>query len=165
MKAIFERRSIRKYTDEPVSDADLKDLLRAAMAAPSTKNSQPWEIIVVRERALIDEITKVHPYSKMLSGAPIAIIICGDMKRDYAGNWVQDCSAATQNLLLEAQYKGLGAVWLGVYANKVIIKGLRKIFMIPEDITPLNVISVGHPAETKEPSDRYDEGKVHLNKW
>ena len=165
VKAILERRSIRKYTNEPVSESDIKDLLRAAMAAPSAHNKQPWEFIVVKDRQLLTEITKFHPYSKMLNEAPIAIIVCGDQRRDYSEYWVQDCSAATENILLAAQNKGLGAVWLGVYPHEDMVERLRKIFGIPEHIITLNVIAVGHPAETKKPSDRYDEDRVHLNKW
>ncbi|HQK53549.1 MAG TPA: nitroreductase family protein, partial [Sedimentibacter sp.] len=101
MKAILERRSIRKYTGEPVSDEDLRDLLKAAMAAPSAGNGQPWEFIIVNDRQLLTEITKVHPYSAMLLEAPIAIIVCGKLNNErYKGYWVQDCSAATENILI-----------------------------------------------------------------
>ncbi len=165
MKVILERRSIRKYTDEPVSEEDLKDLLKAAMAAPSAHNSQPWEFIVVNDRQLLIEITKFHPYSKMLKEASAAIVICGNQKKDHSGYWVQDCSAAAENILLEAQYKGLGAVWLGVYPHEDLVGNIRKTFGIPKHITPLNVIAIGHPAETKEPGNRYNEKVVHLNKW
>lgn len=165
MKAILERRSIRKYTDEPVSEVDLKDLLQAAMSAPSAHNKQPWEFIVVKDRQLLIEITKAHPYSKMLMEAPMAIIVCGDQTREYSGFWVQDCSAATENILIAARDKGLGSVWLGVYPREKMVEDIRKIFNIPGDVIPLNIIAIGHPAEEKEPADRYDESKVHLNKW
>ncbi len=165
MKEILERRSIRKYTNEPVSGDDISDLLRAAMAAPSAHNSQPWEFIVVEDRQLLIQITSFHPYSKMLKEAPAAIVVCGDQKRDHSGFWVQDCSAATENILLEVQYKGLGAVWIGVYPHEHLIEKVRKIFGIPEHVIPLNIIAVGHPAETKEPGNRYEEKRVHRNKW
>jgi nitroreductase len=166
MKAILERRSIRKYTGEPVSDADLKDLLKAAMAAPSAGNGQSWEFIIVNDRQLLTEITKVHPYSAMLLEAPMAIIVCGNINNErYRGYWVQDCSAATENILIAAQSKGLGAVWLGVYPKEERVDAIRKIFSIPEHMIPLNVIAVGHPAEKKEPSDRYDENRIRFNKW
>lgn len=166
MKAILERRSIRKYTNEPVPEDDIKDLLKAAMAAPSANNGQPWEFIVVKDRQLLIEITKTHPYSAMLAEAPLAIIVCGNPKQEsYKDYWVQDCSAATENILIAAQDKGLGTVWLGVYPKEERVAGIRKIFRIPEHMMPLNVIAIGHPAEKKEPSDRYDEKRVHLNKW
>ncbi|NLK36185.1 MAG: nitroreductase family protein [Gracilibacteraceae bacterium] len=166
MKAILERRSIRKYTGEPVSDADMKDLLKAAMAAPSAHNKQPWAFIIVNDRRLLTKITEFHPYSKMLNEAPMAIIVCGDRnKEESAGYWVQDCSAATENILIAAQSKGLGTVWLGVYPVEERIDAIRKIFRIPEHIMPLNVIAVGHPAEKKQPADRYDESRIRFNKW
>lgn len=166
MKAILERRSIRKYTDEPVSEDDVKDLLKAAMAAPSAQNEQPWEFIVVRDRQLLIEITKFHPFSKMLKEAPLAIIVCGDQEREKSkGYWVQDCSAAAENILIAAQDKGLGAVWLGVYPKEDRVKEMRKLFHIPGHVIPMCIISVGHPAERKEPAERYDEKRIHLNKW
>lgn len=166
MKAILERRSIRKYTGEPVTEEDVKDLLKAAMAAPSAGNEQPWEFIVVKDRQLLMEITRVHPYAGMLAEAPLAIIVCGDPEREkYKDYWVQDCSAAAQNILIEAQDKGLGAVWLGVYPTEDRVEGIRKIFGIPRHVVPMNIISIGHPGEKKEPADRYDESRIHLNKW
>jgi len=102
----------------------------------------------------------------MLLEAPIAIIVCGKLNNErYKGYWVQDCSAATENILIAAQSKGLGTVWLGVYPKEERVDGIRKIFRIPEHMIPLNVIAVGHPAEKKEPSDRYDENRIHFNKW
>jgi nitroreductase len=166
MKAILERRSIRKYTNEPVSEEDVKDLLRAAMAAPSAHNEQPWKFIVVNDRQLLTAIAKVHPYGQMLNEAPLAVIVCGDLEKEQAkGYWVQDCSAATENILIAAQDKGLGAVWTGIYPMEDRVEDIRRIFGIPENVIPLNVIVVGHPAEKKEPADRYEEKRVHLNKW
>lgn len=165
MKAILERRSIRKYTGEPVSEEDMKDLMKAAMAAPSAHNKQPWEFIIVEERQLLIEITKFHPYSKMLNEAPFAIIVCGDQSKDDFGYCVQDCSAATENILIAACDKGLGAVWLGVYPKEDRIMGVRKIFGIPEHVIPISIIAVGHPDEKKEPADRYDDNRIHLDKW
>jgi len=166
MKEIFERRSIRRYTSEPVSEEQLTKLLKAAMAAPSAGNEQPWEFIVVRDRMLLNKIADVHPYASMLREAPLAVIICGDHKREkYNGFWVQDCSAATENLLIEAQSLGLGAVWLGVYPNENRVKDLKKLFNIPEHVTPLCVVAVGHPGERKEPADRYDSSRIHNDRW
>lgn len=166
MKAILERRSIRKYTGEPVSDADLKDLLRAAMAAPSAHNRQPWAFIVVNDRQLLTEITKFHPYSKMLNEAPLAVIVCGDRNKEEAeGSWVQACSAATENILIAAQSKNLGAVWLGLYPKQERVDATRKIFRIPEHMIPLSAVAIGHPAEKKEPSEYYDEKRIRFNKW
>lgn len=166
MKEIFERRSIRRYTNEPVSEEDLRYLLKAAMAAPSAHNEQPWEFIIVKDRQLLTEITKFHPYSQMLHEAPAAIIVCCDQNRVITqGYWVQDCSAATENILLAAQGKGLGTVWMGVYPKENLVKSTKKLFEIPEHVTPLCIIAVGHPGEKKGPADRYDEKRVHIDKW
>ncbi len=168
MKEIFERRSIRKYTAEPVSAEHEGKLLRAAMQAPSAGNEQPWEFVVVRDPETLRKMTEGHPYSTPLLGAPLGIIICGDVNKQkfnpYA-YWVQDCSAAIQNLLLEAQYLGLGAVWMGVHPIKEREDVLIRLFDLPEGIIPLAMIAVGHPAQEVTPIDRYLPERVHREKW
>jgi nitroreductase len=166
MKEIFQRRSIRKYTGAEVSDGDIEELLRAAMAAPSAGNQQVWEFIVIKDRSVLEEITKMHPYAQMLKEAALALVVCADLKREtHKGYWVIDCSAATENILIEAQYLGLGAVWLGIYPREERVEGLKKLLNLPPDIMPLSAISIGHPAEKKAPSNRYDPSRIHLNKW
>ena len=166
MEAILSRRSIRRYTDQPVSDDMIKELLEAAMSAPSAGNEQPWHFVVIKERALLDEIPNFHSYSSMLRDAPVAILICGDEDlRKYEGYWVQDCSAATQNLLIAVQAKGLGGVWLGIYPIEERVVKLRKLLGIPESVIPLALVSIGHPAEQKPPADRYDASRVHHDRW
>jgi nitroreductase len=166
MKEIFERRSIRKYTGEDVPDESINELLKAAMAAPSAGNQQPWDFIVVKDRTVLNEIPKVHQYAQMLKEAPLAIIVCGSLDREkHKGYWMQDCAAAIENMLIEAQYLGLGAVWLGVYPREDRVAGIKKLLEIPENVMPLAVISIGYPAESKEASQRYDEKKLHINKW
>ena len=168
MKEIFERRSIRKYTAEPVSLEQEEKLLRAAMQAPSAGNEQPWEFIVVRDPETLKKMTEGHPYSTPLLGAPLGILICGDINKQrfnpYA-YWVQDCSAAIQNLLLEAQHLGLGAVWMGLHPIKEREDVLIELFGLPEGVIPLGMIAVGHPAQTVEPVDRYLPERVHREKW
>ncbi len=161
---IFARRSIRKYTDQPVSKEDIRTLLEAAMAAPSASNRKPWRFIVVTERRTLDALAEAHPYGKMLFEAPLCISVCGDLT-EMEQFWVQDCSAATENLLLAATALGLGAVWLGVYPNQERVVAVRQILGLPETITPLNLISIGHPAEEKEPRTQYDESRVHWEHW
>jgi nitroreductase len=166
MDAILGRRSIRKYTAEPVTEGQLKRLLEAGMAAPSAHNKQPWHYIIVRDKATLLEIPKFHNYSKMLEQAALAIVVCGDSELDGGtGFWVQDCAASTENILLAAKATGLGAVWLGVHPNEGLVKGLRVLLKLPEKITPFCIISVGHPAEDKTPANRYDEKRIHQNKW
>jgi nitroreductase len=166
MDAILSRRSIRKYTTQPVSDEMIGELLEAAMSAPSAGNEQPWHFIVISERQILNEIPKFHPYSQMLRDAPVAILVCGDERlQKYEGYWVQDCSAATENILIAVQARGLGAVWLGVYPIEDRVIGLRKLLDIPEQVIPFALISIGHPAEQKPRSDRYDAARVHHNHW
>jgi nitroreductase len=166
IEAILTRRSMRRYTEAPVSDEQVRRLLEAAMAAPSGHNKQPWHFIVVRDRATLLEVPKFHPYSKMLGQCALAIVVCGDLDLDGGTKfWVQDCSAATQNILIAAHAMGLGAVWLGVYPHDDLVAGVRALLGIPERIVPLNIVSVGYPAEPKPPGNRYNEERVHGEKW
>ncbi|MBN1977541.1 MAG: nitroreductase family protein [Anaerolineae bacterium] len=163
LQTIFSRRSIRKYTTEPVSKADIQTLLEAAMAAPSASNIKPWHFVVVTERETLDALADAHPHGKMLSQATLCIAVCGDP--DLSRYWEQDCSAATENLLVAAAALNLGAVWLGVHPRDDRIDFTRRILGIPETIAPLNLISIGHPAEEKEPRTQYDEARVHRGGW
>ena len=166
MQAILSRRSIRKYTSQPVSEATVEELLQAAMAAPSAGNQQPWHFVVIRERQLLAQIPRVHPYSSMVPNAQLAILVCGDLQREkHAGYWVQDCSAATQNLLVAAHAKGLGAVWLGVYPREDRVTALHQMMGLPQHVVPLALISIGYPAEDKPPAERYDPSRVHRDTW
>jgi len=166
MKEIFERRSIRKYTNKKITDKELEELLKAAMAAPSASNEQPWEFIIVTDNKILESITKFHTNSQMLKEAAAAIIVCGNLtKEKVPGYWIQDCSAATENILIEARYLGIGSVWLGVYPTKERVKGVKKLFNLPKKIIPLSIVSLGYPAEEKEPSKRYDESRIHTNIW
>jgi nitroreductase len=163
IQTIFSRRSIRKYTDEPVSEDDIQTLLDAAMAAPSASNIKPWHFVVVTQRETLDALADAHPHGKMLAQASLCIAVCGDP--DLSRYWEQDCSAATENLLLAATALGLGAVWLGVHLRDDRIASVRRILDIPQNVSPLNLISIGHPAEEKEPRTQYDEARVHRGRW
>ena len=164
LEVIFTRRSIRQYTDEPVSKEDLKTILDAGMNAPSANNRQPWQFIVVDERDKLNSIMKVHPYSRMLAQAPVAIIVCGDTT--VSGSyWEQDCSASTENILLAARALNLGTVWMGVYPNNQRVSGIKPLFNIPKQIEPLCFIAVGHPAELKGRVESYDPSRIHNNTW
>lgn len=166
MKAIRARRSIRRFTSEPVSDEALKALLEAAMSAPSAGNQQPWEFVVIKDRSVLDEIPNVHPHAQMCRQAPAAIVVCGDLERDtHRGFWVQDCAAATQNILIAAADMGLGSVWCGVHPREDRVSGLRNLLGLPDHIMPLALIPIGHPDEKKPPSDRFDPARIHYDKW
>jgi len=164
INVIFARRSIREYTSEKVSGRDIKTTLEAAMAAPSASNLKPWHFIVVTSRQMLDNLAKIHPYSKMLIKAPLCIVVCGDTKISPLF-WVLDCSIATENLLLAVTALGLGGVWLGAYPSEERVNSIRKVLNIPENIVPLNLVCIGHPAEQKEPRTQYDELKVHHEQW
>jgi len=164
-EAIMTRRSIRAYTAQPVPNDAIKELLAAAMNAPSASNQQPWQFIVVTERKQLDALTTVLPYGQMLKGAPLAIVVCGDLQLQEEEYWIQDCSAATQNLLLAAHAKGLGAVWLGVYPRSERVAGICKLFNLPAHVIPLCIVSVGYPLEPLPQVRRYNEARIHYNQW
>jgi len=165
MEAITTRRSIRKYTKQPVSDEVLKELLEAAMCAPSGGNRQPWCFIVINDRKVMNEIPKYHPYSQMLKEAPVAVLVCCESDLQLGELGVQDCSAATQNILLAAHAKGLGAVWLGIYPAEPTVTATKKLLNLPEHITPISLISIGYPAEQRPQQERYRADRVHYNQW
>ncbi|MBN1348977.1 nitroreductase family protein [candidate division KSB1 bacterium] len=166
MQAILSRRSIRKYTGKAVSETLINELLQAAMSAPSAGNQQPWHFVVLTDHSLMDQVPQFHPYSTMLKEAALAILVCGDERlQRYEGYWIQDCSAATENLLIAARANGLGAVWLGIYPRPERVDGMRKLLNIPHEITPFALISIGYPAEEKLPASRFDSARIHKNRW
>lgn len=165
VETILSRRSIRRYTSQKVSDQVIKELLQAAMSAPSASNEQPWHFIVLHDPKILREIPKFHPYSGMLREAPIALLVCVDLDMGTEGFLVQDGSAATENILIAAHAKGLGAVWLGIYPLRERITGMRKLLNIPERILPLSLVSIGFPAEKVPKEDRFQPSRVHTNRW
>jgi len=166
IEAILTRRSIRKYTAEPIAADQIDKLLRAAMRAPSAGNEQPWHYIVVEDKKILAQVPAFHPYAAMITEAPAAIVVCGDSSIGLGDAfWIQDCSAATQNILLAAHALGLGAVWLAVYPIQSRLDGAGKLFNLPANIIPLCIVALGHPAEPKPSKDRFDPVKVHRNTW
>lgn len=165
MKALLTRKSIRNYTSQAVSDEIIHDLLHAAMSAPSAVNQRPWHFVVIKDRAVLDAIPQFHPYAGMLKKAPLAIVVCATNELGaFKHYWVQDCAAATQNILTAVVEKGLGAVWVGVYPQQNV-QELHKLLTLPETITPFSIISIGYPADQPEAGDRYDKSRVHYDKW
>ena len=166
MDAILNRKSIRKYKGIGVSNKDVEELLRAAMAAPSAGNEQPWEFVVLRDKEIMTKITEVHQYAKMLPNADVAIVVCGDVEKEkYKGYWVQDCSAATQNILIAAEEKGLGAVWLGVYPVEDRVNAVKELLNLPSSVIPLSIIPIGYPDEERKAADRFDKTRIHYDIW
>lgn len=167
LSCVFNRRSVRKYTDQPVSTEHEELLLRAGLCAPSAHNSRPWEFIVVRDKDVLMSLSQLRPYWKLLKNAALAIIVCGDVA-DYHGStkefFIQDCSAATQNILTAAEGLGLGGVWLGCYPTEGA-KGVAELLSIPEGVIPVSVVSVGHPAEHARPHSGVEPSKIHYDKY
>lgn len=168
---IAARTSVRAYTSEPVPDEMVETLLRAAMAAPSAMNRQPWEFVVVNERAILDSLAGKLRYAKMLDQAPLAIVVCAetmithrDGSQSVNGLWEHDASAATQNILLAAKAIGLGAVWTAA-SDPERSAAVKEALNIPGTIMPLCVIPIGFPAEDPEPKDKWKPEKIHYNKW
>lgn len=168
LKLIFERRSVRKYGKDAVSDGEIRDMLEAAMAAPSACCKDPWHFIVLRDREILEKTAAGLPHGGMLADAGAGIVVCGALSEAHDGMlsyMLQDCSAAIENILLAASSLGLGAVWLGAHPREDRIEHLRKTLGIPESITPISVVSIGRPAEKKEARTRYNRAKVHTDRW
>ena len=166
---IMTRTSIRQYTSESVSKADIEMMLRAGMAAPTAVNKQPWHFVVVTDRDQLNALATANRGTGMAAKAPLAIVVCGDMQKTLPGVgqgfWVQDCSAATENILLAANALGLGAVWTGLYPNEERAKAVRDVVKAPEHIVPLCTIVIGHPAEQPKPKDKWKPENVSYNKF
>ena len=166
LETIFTRRSIRKFTGEPIRDEDLKTILKAGFQAPSAHNYQPREYIVVRDKETIKKISEFHKYAKMLPKAGCGIIVCGNKdKQPEMGFLIEDCSASIQNILLAAHGLGLGAVWCGLYSVEKLTEDMKDVLELPENIIPIGMVVVGVKDEEKAAIDRYDESKVHFDKW
>jgi len=166
MNSIFRRRSIRRYKEQEVSDEQIKKLLEAAMSAPSAGNERPWHFIVVKDKITLDKLSQTHRNAAMIKNASAAIVVCGDLSLEVKKDmWVQDCSAATENILIEVEELGLGAVWVAVYPREERVKYVKDIFDLPKNIIPLCIIPVGYPDEKFEITNRYDEKRVHNEKW
>lgn len=165
-EAIHTRRSIRQFTGGEVSEDTVRQILSAAMCAPSAGNGQPWQFVVLRDRALLDRIPDIHPHAMMTRQASLGILVCGDLRLEkYKGFWVQDCSAATQNLLLAAHGAGLGAVWTGVYPDESRTANFRQFFRLPEEVVPFSFVPMGPPAQQLARKDIFLPERVHLNGW
>lgn len=161
---IYTRRSVREFSDEAVTDKQADAMLKAAMAAPSARNLQPWHFIVVRKRKTLDKLAQVHKYAYMLETAPLAVIVCGDQKASER-HWVEDTCVATQNLLLAAAALGLGGVWISLYPKKKHQKYVSDLLDIPEHIGVLCILALGVPAEKKEARTQYNPDRVHKEEW
>ena len=163
-EVLLKRRSIRKFKETPVSDEIINELLHAAMSGPSACNRRPWDFYVVKNEEVLEKVRKASIVGRMK--APLAIVVVGNLKRSLplqlSTYWIQDCSAATENILLRVTDLGLGAVWCGAHPQKMVEEKLRKCLNLNDKQVPLNIIWIGYPDEEVEPRDQYEEERVHF---
>jgi nitroreductase len=161
--ALLKRRSIRKFKNEKVEDSLIDELLHAAMSGPSACNRQPWEFYVIKSEEKLNEIKKAMRFAKY--NAPLAIIVCGNTSRalplHLSQYWIQDCSAAIENILLRATDLGLGAVWCGIHPQKKTEKKIKEILKCGYNEIPLDLVLLGYPEEEPEARDQYNPKRVH----
>lgn len=169
LSVIHSRKSVRKYQDRPIVRETLETLCRAAMAAPSAGNKKPWAFVVITRRETLVSLAQGLQYGKMVQGAAAAIVVCGLMDRALPGEerdfWIQDCSAASENLLLAAEALGLGAVWGGVYPMADRVAKVRAILGLPSDVVPLNILALGYPLGGEKAKDKFDPACIRWEKW
>ena len=168
LQIFFSRRSVRRYQDREIPEETLKDLLEAAMAAPSAVARDPWHFIVIRERETMERIADLLPNGQMLRHAAAAVVVCGDIEKAHdreESYMLQDCSAAIENILLAATALGLGSCWLGVHPRTARIEGVRALFNLPERVIPVAGISLGWPEKNPGPRTRYSGDSVHWETW
>ena len=168
IKTILNRKSVRQFSDKPVEKDKIMTILRAGMSAPSARNRQPWKFVVVDDKDLLRAMGNELPHAKMLLNSPLGIVVCGDIrdKEDVTAqtSWVQDCSAAVENILLAAESLGLGAVWTACYPKEERVEIPRRILNLPDGIVPLCVIPIGYPKTKNEPINKWNENNVIYNK-
>jgi len=165
-QTIISRRSIRHFKPGKISETEIEKLLTAAMQAPSARNTQSWQFVVITDKAIMIKIPQFHPYAEMLHEASVAIAVCGDQSLEQnVGYIIQNCSAATQNILLTAHDLGLGAVWLGIYPREPRMAGMKDLLQLPEYIVPVSLVALGHPDEKLETVVRFMPDRVHYDKW
>ena len=168
LNTIKNRKSVRNYLDKPVSREDLENLIKAGMAAPSAVDLRPWAFIAVTDKSTLVCLADVTPFGKMLPNAGAAVVVCGIPEKSVPGApeyWIQDCSAASENILLAAESMGLGAVWLGIHPIPERIEDIRDLLNIPENVVPLNIISIGYPTGLERPKNKFNPENIHWDKW
>lgn len=166
---IMTRTSIRAYTEEAIGADTVETLLRAGMAAPTAVNKQPWHFVVLTDRDKLSGLATANPNARMAENAPLAIVVCGNLEKALEGSardyWIQDCSAATENILLAAHGLGLGAVWTGLYPIVDRVNAVSQLLKLPMHIVPLGAIVIGHPAESPQPKDKWNTENISYNEF
>ncbi len=166
LEAITTRASIRKYTDQPLTEQEINTLLLAGFCAPSAMNKRPWHFLVVREKELLQNIGEHSIYGKMIPRSAACIVVCGDKERTtFPELLTDDCAAAIQNILLAAHGIGLGAVWCGLVKGQEFYQYVKEQLRLPEQIEPEGLIAIGHPAETRGHAERFEPDKIHYETW
>ena len=166
LECIMTRRSVRKYTHQPIDRETIHKLVEAALYAPSAMNRQPWRFVVIDDRSILDAVQDFHPSAKMLVESPAAILVCGkDDPERQPHYWYIDCAAATQNILLAAHALGLSSCWLGITPQQERVEGMLKLIPLPEGIHPFALIALGYPADAPTQPERWDESRIHNNQW
>ncbi len=165
MDILLERKSVRKYTNEDVKEEDLNYILRAAMSAPTARNTRCWSFIVIKDKETHKKIAAAHPAAQMILHAPLAVLVVGDANRVYNNYMAQDCAAATENMLLAATSKGYGSVWCGIFENKERQDAIEKIFNFPSNIKAFSLVVMGRPAENNPPKNGWEPEKIKYEAW
>ncbi len=166
LHAILTRRSIRNFTDEPISDKQLHRIIEAAMYAPSANNKQPWYFIIIDDRQQLDKIVHFHPYAGMVKKAPVTVAICGDTRLEAAEGYLAlDCGAAAENMMLAAHALGIGSCWLGIYPREQRMNEVVELLELPRHILPIALIALGIPHELKSTPNRFRPDRVYVNRW
>ncbi len=166
MKEIYNRRSIRKYQDATITLEKAKEFIKAGMNAPSANNIMPWQFIIINDKTVLSQIPTFHPYSNMLNYAGGAILVCGDRNiQNNDGYLVVDCSAATENILLEIDSQGYGAVWLGIYPDGGRMSSISELLNLPAHILPVSLISYGLKVSDLEPNNKFFDDRIRINRW
>ncbi|MDE7403270.1 MAG: nitroreductase family protein [Muribaculaceae bacterium] len=166
---IVQRVSVRRFTEEAVTDDQLSAILHAAMSAPSGVNRQPWEFVVIDDKRLLQELSEALPYAKMVSQAGVALIVSGNRNRFLEGEdselWQQDLSAVSENILLASHAIGLGGVWTCIFPHEERIAPVRKILEIPDALIPFNLIPIGYPKADHAPINKWNPDRIHFNSF
>lgn len=162
MDYILNRRSIRKYKDNEVSDEMINEIVKAGMNAPAARNLKISEYVIIKDKEVLNKIVEKNPHAHMLNEAPVGIVVCGKEASEF---WVQDLSASTENILLKATELGLGSCWIGVYPIDQKEKDMKEILNIPDDVRVFSLISIGYANEEKEMNNAFDENRIHFDNW
>lgn len=166
MEGLLTRRSVRRYTDKPVSERDIIEIVRAGMYAPSARNQQVWEFLVITDKTLLNGLSEHLETAPMAKSAAFAVLLCADSEREKSeGYWEQDCGACIENMMLGALSKGIGTVWVGIHPRADRIAAVREMFGLPDEIRPHSLMIAGYPADPLPKADRFHPEFIHMNKW